>query len=251
MAKVISTGTFNINTTVNVASGEKLVFKLKLDSITAGLNSNFTASLNGPGELKVASLAASTGFATTELDFIDTASMADPLNTDEIVFSPELTTFYGQNKYIFVPNATGTGLNVNSLYEEFYGDVDYPFYSGIFDIILIYLSDGTYVEARVLSARVVSGKLRLKIDTKLSQILRTDLSTNNYKRVLLLSRRKDETNVILNFIKREGKTSYGFLIPEDISDTVLDNIDTITREVKQKLLNDQSIVSSLDGGNFG
>jgi len=251
MAQKISTDTFNINTTTNVAAGEKIFFKLKLHSLVPDLSGNFTASLAGAGELKVASLAASTGFQTTILDFIDTASMADTNNTDEIVFSTDLTTFYGENKYIFVPNATGPSLNVNSLYENFYGDVDYPFYSNIFDIILIYLSDGTYVEARVLSASVVSGKLRLKIDTKFSQTLRTDLSTNRYERILLLSRRKDETNVILNFTKRDGKTSYGFLIPEDISSDVLNNIDTITREVKQKLLNDQSIVNSLDGGTFG
>lgn len=250
MAQIIQTGTFNINTTVNITQGEKIVVKLKLDNITAGLNGNFTASLAGPGELKIASLASSTGFQPTELQFIHTASMADPNNTDEIVFSEALTTFYGENKYIFVPNTTGNGLKVSSLYET-YGDVDYPFYSGIFDIILVYLEDGTYIEARVLSATVVDGKLRLKIDTKLSKTLRDSLRWQTYQRVLLLSRRKDETNVILNFTKRDGKTSYGFLIPEDISDDILDNIDTITREVKQKLLNDQSIVNSLDGGNFG
>ena len=31
-----------------------------------------------------------------------------------------------------------------------------------------------------------------------------------------LSKREDETNVHLSFTKRDGKTSYGFLIPEDI-----------------------------------
>ena len=55
-----------------------------------------------------------------------------------------------------------------------------------------------------------------------------------------MSRRADETSTILNFTKRDGKTSYGFLIPEDINQDVLNNIDTITKETKQKLLNEST-----------
>ena len=58
------------------------------------------------------------------------------------------------------------------------------------------------------------------------------------------------THIILNFIRRDGKTSYGFLIPEDINKSVLYNIDTITKEAKQKLLNDQSVISDISGGGF-
>jgi hypothetical protein len=42
--------------------------------------------------------------------------------------------------------------------------------------------------------------------------------------------------MILTFPKRDGDTSYGFVIPSNIAPDVLDNIDTITKEVKQKLL---------------
>ena len=66
----------------------------------------------------------------------------------------------------------------------------------------------------------------------------------------MLSRRPDETNVILNFLKREGKTSDGFIIPEDVSSVIVNNIDIITKETKQKLLANQSIVDSLTGGGF-
>jgi cold shock CspA family protein len=85
----------------------------------------------------------------------------------------------------------------------------------------------------------------------LSNILKAELANQTYKRFLILSRKVDETNVILSFTKREGKTSYGFLIPENLSPDVLANIDTITREVKQKLLSDQSIISDINGGTFG
>ena len=55
-----------------------------------------------------------------------------------------------------------------------------------------------------------------------------------------LKKVEDETNVHLSFTKRDGKTSYGFLIPEDINQDVLNNIDTITKETKQKLLNEST-----------
>ena len=96
-----------------------------------------------------------------------------------------------------------------------------------------------------------TGKLTLNLNSPLSTAAKTSLTTSTYGKFLLLSRRPDETNVILNFIKRDGKTSYGFLIPETISSAVLANIDTITKEVKQKLLNDQPIINVVNGGTFG
>jgi cold shock CspA family protein len=63
--------------------------------------------------------------------------------------------------------------------------------------------------------------------------------SGSYQRFLLLSRVNDETNANTTFRKRDGKTSYGFVIPENLAPDVLANIDTITRQVKQKLLADQ------------
>jgi hypothetical protein len=85
----------------------------------------------------------------------------------------------------------------------------------------------------------------------LSNLAKANLTGSTYDRFLLLSRQPDETNVILNFTKREGKTSYGFLISDVISSEVLSNIDVITKEVKQKLLNDQPIINDINGGTFG
>ena len=42
-----------------------------------------------------------------------------------------------------------------------------------------------------------------------------------------------------------------FKICKSIVEGVLANIDTITREVKQKLLSDQSVISDINGGTFG
>jgi hypothetical protein len=52
---------------------------------------------------------------------------------------------------------------------------------------------------------------------------------------------------MLSFIKPDGETSLGLIIPNDIHPDVLNNIDIITKEVKQKLIDLGSINS---GGAF-
>jgi cold shock CspA family protein len=250
MSKTTST-TFNLNIpSTPLGAGEKLIFKLHLDGVTGLTGSNFTASI-GAGSLEVSSLAASTGYNTTVPSYFDSASISLGSNTDEIVLSSNISSFYGGN-YTFVPNPL-TG-SINTLYAGTYnyGDVDYPFVINNSDILLVYLSDGTYIESRIVNAYLDGSpaKLHLKLNTQLSAILKSDLANQTYTRFLIISRQSDETNVILNFTKRDGKTSYGFLIPEDLGKEVLANIDTITKEVKQKLLNDQSVINDISGGSF-
>ncbi len=243
MAQKTTTTTFNINipsTPLNV--GEKLIFKFQMEGNTT---SSFTASL-GTGTLKVSSLAASLGYASTSASYFSSASIATGSNSNEIVFSPGVSGFHGGN-YIFVPNPLSG--STSTLYDE-YGDVDYNFTINPSDIILVYLSDNTFVEARVLGVTTQSGLLRVRLDIELSATLKSEIANQTYTRFLVLSRRQDETNVILSFTKRDGKTSYGFLIPDNISPAVLANIDTITREVKQKLLNDQPAIDNINGGSF-
>jgi hypothetical protein len=243
---------FTLNqSSYNLTAGESLYFRFQC--VTAS-TSNFTASLDGNADLKVNSQAASTGYsvivATPSAGFFDSASMANTgSNTNDIVFSAALSGLWGKN-YIFVPNPL-TG-SISSLYSGSanYGDVDYSFTansSPCGDMAVIYLSDGTYVEVRILKEYFSGSLLHLALDTPLSTPLRSALANQTYQRFLLLSRIKDETNIILNFTKRPGKSSNGILIPEDISQTVLSNIDTITKEIKQKVLGDTSTVS----GSFG
>lgn len=246
--------TFTINeSAANLTAGEKLIFKLQCVSTDTN---DFTASLNNQASLKIASLAASTGYspvsATPSFGFFHSASMAASSNTNDIVFSAALSGFW-ENGYVFVPNPL-TG-STNTLYNGIvnYGDVDYPFASNppTHDIALVYLNDGTYIESRVVKENLSGSYLRLTLDKPLSSTLKSALADQTYTRFLFLSKREDETNVHLSFTKRDGKTSYGFLIPEDINKSVLDNIDTITKEAKQKLLNDQSVISDISGGTFG
>ena len=243
MAQKTTTTTFNVNIpSVNLNVGEKLIFKFQMEGNTTG---SFTASL-GTGTLRVSSLAASLGYASTPYSYFSSASIATGSNSNEIVFSPGVSGFHGGN-YIFVPNPLSG--STSTLYDE-YGDVDYNFTINPYDIVLIYLSDNTFVEARVLGVTTQSGLLRVRLDIDLSATLKSEIANQTYTRFLVLSRRQDETNVILSFTKRDGKTSYGFLIPDNISPAVLANIDTITKEVKQKLLNDQPAIDNINGGSF-
>ena len=236
---VIDKGTNNSDYISLTAPSDKLTFQLRL---LATSSNNYTASLNN-GSLSIGSLALSTGYSVVSCPFVDTAT------TSSITFSSAISSFYNRG-YIFTPNpASGSQ---SGLYGA-YGDVDYTFDPKENDIVILYLSDNSILEYTInrVSVNSTTNKLSLHFNDDLSTTAKNDLTNGTYKRFLLLSRRKDETNVILRFIKREGKSSNGFLIPENISQAVLNNIDVITKEVKQKILGDQPIINDLNGGTFG
>ena len=230
------TKTFNINqSNISLDKEDKLIFKLVLKGSTTN---NFTASLT-QGSLNITSTAVSTGYTSTECPYFDSASISASMTTSSnnvITLDAGITSFHNTN-YQFVPNPL-TG-SLNSLYSE-YGDVDYPFSIKTYDIALTYLSDNTYIESRIISTSLSpSSLLQLHLDTPISNFYANNLISSSFQRFLILTRLNDETNAHAVFKKRDGKTSYGFVIPENIAPDVLDNIDTITRQVKQKLLADQ------------
>ena len=220
-------------------SPDKLTFQLKLRGISDTVN--YTAFLDN-GSLSIGSLALSTGYSVINCPFISLAT------TSSITFTSDVSSFYNRG-YIFTPNpASGSQ---SSLYGN-YGDVDYTFDPKENDMIVLYLSDNSILEYTINRVSVSSStnQLSLYLNGDLSTTAITNLNNGTYKRFLLLSRQKDETNVILNFTKRDGKSSNGFLIPKNISQTVLNNIDVITKEVKQKILGDQPIINDIQGGTF-
>ena len=236
----IDRGTNNFNY-VSLTNTQKLTFQLRLLGISDF--NNYTASLN-TGNLSIGSLALSTGYSVINCPFVDTSSAA----TSSITFSSEVSSFYNRG-YVFSPNPTsGSQSGLYGLYK----DVDYTFDPKENDVVILYLSDNSILEYTInrVSVNLSTNKLTLHLNNDLSQTAITNLNNGTYKRFLLLSRQKDETNVILNFIKREGKSSNGFLIPKNISQTVLNNIDVITKEVKQKILGDQPIINDIQGGTF-
>jgi hypothetical protein len=231
----MATRTFSIDqSSIPLSQGDKLTFKLVMKGASSN---NFTASIS-QGSLRISSLAASTGYASTNCSYFSSSSISSSVaggNRNIITFSPGISNFHN-NDYLFVPNPL-TG-SENSLY-NIYGDVDYEFTIKPYDIILTYLSDNTYIESRVLEVATSSSLLQVTIDNQLSNLYYTNLISGSYQSFLVLSRVEDETNAYLTFKKRPGSTSYGFVIPQNLSTEVFDNIDVITKEVKQKLLADQ------------
>jgi hypothetical protein len=235
MATSTTTHTFTVTTSsIALVQGESLQFRLKLSGSNTA---NFTASIS-EGSLIVSSLAPATGYTSTNCPFLSTTYINTGSNNNEIVFTQGLSSLYGGD-YIFKPNPPSG--SISGLYAT-YGDIDYPFVVNTNDIVLIYLSDGTYLETRVVSAYIgADGLLRLTLDQALSQFVKDDLVGNGHTflKILLLTRIEDETSAYITYTKRPGQTSYGFLIPSDISPEILKNIDSITSGVKQKLLADQ------------
>jgi hypothetical protein len=246
MSYQTETYTFNLdNSNISLSSGDKLEVKLVLLNVPSQIN-DFTSSISA-GSLTISSLTPSIGYVTTTCPYLATSSISD----SELKLTSGTTNFH-DNGYIFTPNPLSGSLN--PLY-SIYGDVDYPFTIKPFDIILLYLNDGTYVEYRVLSLRVVSGELIMTLDLPLSSTTKNNISGNTLNKFLILTRIKDETNASIIYKKRSGKTSYGFIIPDNLSPEVLAKIDTITREVKQKLINEQQTtevnsINTIDGGEI-
>jgi hypothetical protein len=109
-------------------------------------------------------------------------------------------------------------------------------------VILLYYNNNTQIqELNIISAIKNSSILELKVSPNLASALSVSSYTNNtINRLLLLSKIPDETNINLVFDKEDGTTSYGFVIPDDLSPDVLKNIDTIARNVKTKILSTNS-----------
>jgi cold shock CspA family protein len=245
MPNISFTKIFNVSLpSIELEKEDKIYFKFV--SNTPGIT-DYTASLS-PGQLTISSLTPSIGYAVADCPFLYTGS-----ESNEVILDGDITNFH-DNGYIFTPNPVNSSLPQSSLYPT-YGNVDYPFVIKPYDLFLLYLNDGTYLEYTILELINGTGTLRLKLNQSLPQNAKTAINGNTFSNFLILTKIVDETNAYIIYNKRPGRTSYGFIIPDNLSPEVLANIDTITKEVKQKLLNEQQTVEvnsidTLNGGGF-
>jgi hypothetical protein len=151
------------------------------------------------------------------------------LSPNTIRVDSSLTSFLGYLYYPYTGSTTTDGKN--SLFAK-YGDVEYNFNPQIGDILYLPTSDQNY-EFNITNVNKSGSNLYLTVSPDF--VTSTFFSTSTIREYVYLKRVKDETNVILNAKKRDGKTSYGFLLPPNLSPTVLNNIDTIARQIQQKL----------------
>ena len=218
-----------------------LEFSQSYVSVIGG-GSNYTASIT-QGSLEIGSLATTTGYSFTSYPYFNSSSLSSSIaigsGSNTITFNSALSNFNNAG-YQFIPNPLSGSTSMLYSISASYGDVDYKFNINPYDMVVAQLSDNSYVESRILSSSISSSFLQIHLDSDMSSLFKNNIISGSYQRFLLLKKVEDETNVHLSFTKRDGKTSYGFLIPEDINQDVLNNIDTITKETKQKLLNEST-----------
>ena len=170
------------------------------------------------------------------------------ITTTQFCLDEQFAVLYG---YLFLPQGYGSYPS-SSLYPT-YGDVDYSFTVSPGDFIKFILNGISY-EFEIASTTVTQGTAGTgSVCFNINGIIPNALvgSFGSVNTVLVLKKLQDETNVILSYAKPSGSTSYGFLIPENLSPEVLANIDTITQQVKTKLIGNQpTIIGSIDGGGF-
>lgn len=241
MARTTKYLDFNVpNFTASFNAGDEIIFKLQL--ITTNTN-DYTASFVNRGQVAISPVAVSTGYLNVYCPYLATGSAAGwvpNVPTNEIVFERSLSNLYGDN-YQFVPNPP-TGSASSSLYTT-YGDVRYSFKPEQMDVVVMQLADNTFFVSTVTDVyRDTNNRIRMVMDRELPRIVINNISNlygQTYKRFLLVKRYKNEQNIIVEFRKAPGDTSYGFIIPDTITQQVLDSINTIQATVQTQLLSTQ------------
>ena len=222
--------------------------KISYEFITGsnGFNTtNFTASVLAGGlfyntlsEYQVGS----NPFATSSLNNLPAPFISGSLN-NTLILNSSLSYF---KDYLFMPTGSSP-IAKNSLFDT-YGDVDYNFSPKAGDFISIYYSGG-YFESSILNVYTdILGKINLTVSSELpSNLTKLAFANGDITKFIILSKVDDETNLILTFDKKPGNTSLGFIIPNNLHPDVLANIDVITKEVKQKLID---LGTNSGGGTF-
>ena len=204
-------------------SGDKIAFQ-----ISTSLASNVSSLTLGAGTLGV-TLDNKQGINIVGITNFSIDKNHSFINPNTIVLSNSLKNVLNYTYYPFTGSTTSNGYN--TLYSK-YGDIEYPFNPEIGDILRLPTAQQEY-EFTITNTTSSGGLLYLTVAPSFATS--NVFGSGSIQQYVYLKRVKDETNVILNAAKRDGKTSYGFLLPPNLTPTVLNNIDTIARQIQQKL----------------
>jgi hypothetical protein len=236
-----STLNFNLSTNYNsYIKGDKIGFEFITGS--GGFNNgNFTASISNGGvlynQLNINQIGNNPYASNITSPFISGSS-----SSNEIILNTELSAF---KDYLYTPSGSSILMSdISPLYNS-YGDVDYKFSPKLGDVVIIYYgSQNSYLESTILSINEINNKMHIKLTNNLPGALSIPVYSNStINKFLILSKLEDETNIILNIDKPDGITSLGFIIPNNIHKDILNNIDIITKEIKQKLIDSGDVLS--------
>jgi hypothetical protein len=226
--------TLNFKRTVNISSdnisaNDKIVFRFFIDNDG---NSGDPTQINNAALLSGGTLRA---IATNNSLVTDGIGICFDQTQNAFYLNSVLSPFFGP-AYFFNPLDSNVSSSYASLYAT-YGDILYPFVLQANDKIVIqaYNSIGPTNEYTVDSVQFNGSSSLAYIYVK-EDIDGYYNVCDKYYKILFLKRIQDETNIIVNYQKVPGKTSYGFTIPSNISPLVIDNIDVITKNVNQQLI---------------
>ena len=222
----VSSTTLDFNTALNgiqLDENDELEFELLVTKSTLD-NPNITMEILDGGFIRNTLFE---GYQTIEPPFIN---FDTERNIVEITNG--LSNIYGGD-YKFVPS--GSGIPESSLFSRF-GNINYTFRITQGDVLLL-----TQGNNKINSEHTVEYVLDVqnnKTIVKVNPALPSGIN-NNLNTFLILKKIQDENNIILNFKKNPGKTSYGLLIPNNIDPEILKNIDNISKEIQAKLITNQ------------
>lgn len=221
---------FNRNTLVEInqfdySVGDKIGFRFFVESNVGEITASLLRTTDNILQV----------VPTNDSLLISTSSICVNQSVNAFYLSPQLSPFFSTN-YIFNPLDSLVSSSYADLYLE-YGDILYPFALQENDKIIVQVIDenGPFLEYTVNNI-TYAGNGQVYIQTKEDISGYFEDRCNKFYKIAFLKRINDETNMIINLTKPDGKTSYGFSIPQNIAQSVLNNIDVITVNTKQQLI---------------
>jgi hypothetical protein len=218
----------NINAS-NISTNDKVVFRFFIDNDANAGDPTliYNASLTANGTLKVT--------PSNNSLVVTSASVCFDQTANAFYLNDKLSPFFGP-AYYMNPLDSAVSSSYSQLYKE-YGDILYPFSLQANDKIVIQAveDNGPYSEYTVNNVQFVgtSNLAYIYVNEDIDGYFN---NCNKYYKILFLKRVVDETNIIINYVKVPGKTSYGYAIASNISTALINNIDNINKRVNQQLV---------------
>jgi hypothetical protein len=226
-----STLIFNVTSSFrDYAPGDQITFQLRQYGVIAGTGS-FTSSFLSTGDGTTFNGLRNTLQASNINPFAITSSgqfISGSNGLDTFFLNQSLSSFID---YVYLPATSSISLH------KTYGNINNSFAPKVGDVMLVYYNNNAQYQEFNINRITPGTNLGITVTPNLvTNLALGTYGSNSISKLLLLSKQPDETNLNLIFDKEDGQTSYGFVIPNNLSPDVLNNIDTITRQVKTKLI---------------
>lgn len=213
--------------------GDKVTFELT-QTVTASA-ANYTASVTlGSLTVTEATTQGSYPYATNTTSSYITSFSNNGIY-GYVTMSSDLSAFNG---YQQVPYFISQSLTFSSSLYNRYGDINTTFTPQPYDKLILQDKSGVIQNLDIYNAFYSASNLILQTVPTILPVWIT--SGSLVQSFLLLRRYNDEQNVIMNFTKPIGQTSYGFILPQTINPVVLSNINTLQAKVQAQLLSTQA-----------